>query len=85
METKRHGKGYETRFHSQQNTKKGKANYLKVLFRGTTQESYNQCIDKLKCHEISTNEKFKEKQAIKKIPLLFLEFAMNNLGYNRQV
>ena len=58
---------------------------MKVPLRVTRQGSYNQCIDKLKYHEISTNEKFEEKQAIKNIPLLFLEFAMNNLGYNRQV
>ena len=34
---------------------------------------------------MGTNEELKDKQAIKKIPLLFLEFATNNPGYNRQV
>ena len=63
--------------------KQGKANYLKVPLKTTTQGSYNKWIDKLKCQKIGKNEEFKGKQAIKKIPLLFLEFAMNNLGVDR--
>ena len=85
LQTKRHGKCYKARFHSQQNTKQDKGNYLNVPLKGTTQGSNKQCIDKLKRHKVGTNEEFKGKQAIKKIPLLFLEIPMNNLGYNRQV
>ena len=35
-------------------------------------------IDKLKCHKIGTNEKFNGKQAIKKVPFLFLTLECIN-------
>ena len=36
----------------------------------------------LKCHKVGTYEVFKEKQAMKKVPLLFLELVMHKLRYN---
>ena len=36
-------------------------------------------IDKLKCHKIGTNEKTNCKQAINKVPFLFLDFGMHKL------
>ena len=31
------------------------------------------CIDKLKCYKFGTNDKIKDKKAIKKVPFLLLE------------
>ena len=42
-------------------------------------------ICKLKFHKIGTNNKFKGKQATKKVLLLFLKPAMHKVRYNRQV
>ena len=55
--------------------------YLEVKLQ---QGSYNQCIYKLKCHKIGTNEIFEGKEAVKKLSLLFLKLEMQ-LRHNRLV
>ena len=50
--------------------------YLEIRLQHTGCEW---CTDKLKCHKIGTNDKINRKQAINKVPFLFLELELDNV------